>query len=219
LSYYLRQMRKEDIPEATIIDREAFPTQWPPANFQNELKNQMAYFTVACDSEKTLTQEEGETRSPQKDGLGSKIRRFLGLGQPSDDDSGPFDNHYIVGLIGSWIMADEAHITTIAVREAYRRRGIGELLIISAIELALELHCTIVTLEVRITNTGAQQLYLKYGFTQVGLRKGYYTDNREDAMVMSTDKITSAGFQERFRKLKQDLTDRGLSIKTAIPQK
>jgi [ribosomal protein S18]-alanine N-acetyltransferase len=218
LSYYLRPMRKEDIPQATEIDREAFPTQWPPANFQNEMKNQMAYFTVACDSEKTLD-KTGEESAPEKEGLGSRIKHFLGIGPAPAQPAGLQDNNYIVGLVGSWIMADEAHITTIAVREGYRRRGIGELLIISAIELALHLKCSIVTLEVRITNTGAQQLYFKYGFTQVGLRKGYYTDNREDAIVMSTDKISSEAFQTRYQALKQALAKRGLPVGTPVPQK
>ena len=106
-------------------------------------------------------------------------------------------------MISFWVMADEAHITSIAVREAYRRQGLGELLVIPVIDLARELKARIVTLEVRASNTGAQNLYAKYGFTQVGVRRGYYIDDREDALVMSTQDITLATFQAHLEQLKQ----------------
>lgn len=203
MSCYLRQMSKEDITQVTEIDREAFPTQWPPANYQNELRNHMAHFAVACDGEKSASQPGGEIQQKNPTGLIAKLKRFLSLNHPSSNKLSSSAGDHIVGFVGSWLMADEAHITSIAVRETYRRQGIGELLLISAIELAMELKADIVTLEVRVSNTGAQKLYSKYGFTQVGLRKGYYTDNREDAIIMSTDKITSAPFQARFQQLKQ----------------
>ena len=220
MPYYLRQMRKEDIEQVTEIDREAFPTQWPAANFNSEMRNQMAHFTVACDAEKSVS-ETGATASPRNNhsGLIARLKQFFSGNHPSPNNLSSSDGHYIVGFIGSWIMADEAHITTIAVREAYRRQGIGELLLISAIELAMELKADIVTLEVRVSNTGAQKLYSKYGFTQVGLRKGYYTDNREDAIIMSTDKITSAPFQARFQQLKQALSNRTTIVAKAAPLK
>jgi [ribosomal protein S18]-alanine N-acetyltransferase len=60
-----------------------------------------------------------------------------------------------------------------------------------------------VTLEVRVSNTVAQNLYTKYGFTQVGLRRAYYTDNKEDAYIMSTENIYSEGFLKQFQKLKE----------------
>jgi ribosomal-protein-alanine N-acetyltransferase len=110
---------------------------------------------------------------------------------------------HIVGLAGFWIMAGEAHITSIAVRLAYQRRGIGEQLFIFLIDLAQKLNARILTLEVRASNVAAQNLYSKYGFAGVGLRRGYYSDNREDAILMSTEEITSASFQARFQKLKQ----------------
>ena len=100
-------------------------------------------------------------------------------------------------------MAGEAHIINLAVREIYRRQGIGELLLISIVDLAAELHAQIITLEVRVSNVAAQRLYSKDGFTQVGLRRGYYSDNREDGVVMSTENITLDSFQTRFQQLKQ----------------
>jgi ribosomal-protein-alanine N-acetyltransferase len=218
LSCYVRQMLQADIAQVTEIDREAFPTQWPPPNYQNELRNQMAHFTVVCDEEKSSAQPEVKTALQKNPtGLIAKLKRFFSRNRASGNKLSPSVGEYIVGFVGSWIMADEAHITSIAVREAYRRQGIGELLLISAIDLATELKASILTLEVRVSNTGAQQLYLKYGFTQVGLRKRYYTDNREDAIIMSTDKITSASFQARYQQLKQALYNRR-AIVTKVAQ-
>ena len=100
-------------------------------------------------------------------------------------------------------MAGEAHIINIAVRELHRRQGIGELLLIFAIDLAAELNAHIITLEARVSNTAAQSLYYKYGFAQAGLRHHYYIDNKEDAVIMSTENITSVSFQKHLQELKQ----------------
>lgn len=91
----------------------------------------------------------------------------------------------------------------IAVREAYRQRGIGELLLISAIDQAAELRAHTVTLEVRVSNTSAQSLYTKYRFSQTGIRRGYYTDNKEDGIVMTTPDITLPECQTYLQQLKQ----------------
>ena len=66
----------------------------------------------------------------------------------------------------------------------------------------------VVTLEVRVSNAAAQQLYAKYGFSQVGLRRGYYTDNHEDAVIMSTDHIASHSFQAQLQELKKAYTEK-----------
>lgn len=204
MSYYVRRMRSEDIAQVAEIDREAFFTQWPPPNFQSELRNRLAHYIVVCDDEKIVELPEVKTPSGRGlTGLVSRLKRLFNHQRLSGDELPLPTGHYIVGFVGCWVMADEAHVTTIAVREAYRRQGLGELLLIPVIDLARELKTRTVTLEVRASNTGAQQLYDKYGFTQVGVRQGYYIDNREDGLVMSTDDITSATFQEHLEQLKQ----------------
>jgi len=195
-------MRKEDIAQVTEIDREAFPSMWPSPNYQRELRNRMAHFAVACDGDESLEPAE-EAVLPEKTGLIFRLKRFFGLNRISGDGLSSSIGQYITGFVGCWIMVDEAHITSIAVREAYRRQGIGEMLLINVIDLALERKATVVTLEVRVSNIDAQALYTKYGFDKVGLRKGYYTDNREDAIVMSTDNIASDSFKTNFNQLKE----------------
>ena len=115
-------------------------------------------------------------------------------------------------------MAGEAHLTSIAVREQYRCRGIGELLLICVIEKAIALRASMVTLEVRASNVAAQRLYVKYGFTQVGVRHNYYSDNREDGVVMSTTDIASSLFQSSLRQLKQAYFEKwGISLPRFTP--
>ena len=98
-------------------------------------------------------------------------------------------------------MTDEAHIVSIGVRRGFRGKGVGELVLIGAIEQAMVRNARVVTLEVRISNHIAQNLYRKYGFEERGIRKGYYTDDREDALIMTTDPIHVPPYPEKLRGL------------------
>ena len=204
MPYYMRLMRREDVAQVTEIDRKAFPSLWPPANYRHELENRLAHYIVACDEDKTV--EETEVKAiPEKgfSGLASRVRRLFNQDRFFGNEMLASGKEYVVGFAGFWFVVDEAHIISIAVREEYRRQGIGELLLISVIDLAIELNARIITLEVRASNTTALSLYYKYGFIQVGLRPGYYTDNREDAVLMTAEDIASALFQARLQQLKQ----------------
>lgn len=93
-------------------------------------------------------------------------------------------DNIVVGFGGMWIIIDEAHITNIAVHPEYRTLGIGSMLLEALIDICRLEDCSSMTLEVRKSNFKAQGLYSKYGFLQEGLRKGYYEDNKEDAIIM-----------------------------------
>lgn len=93
----------------------------------------------------------------------------------------------IIGYAGMWIIIDEAHVTNIAVREGYRGRKLGERLFAELAMKAYRLGAQRMTLEVRVSNAVAQRLYEKFGFQEAGLRKGYYSDNNEDALIMWAD--------------------------------
>ena len=90
----------------------------------------------------------------------------------------------IIGFCGIWLVIDAAQITNVAVVNSVRGQGIGEGLMREAVRIAKEANMDVMSLEVRVTNTVAQNLYRKLGFQEGGLRKGYYTDNHEDALVM-----------------------------------
>lgn len=90
----------------------------------------------------------------------------------------------IIGFCGMWMVIDAAQITNVAVIEAARGRGIGEELMRESMRIARQYEMEVMSLEVRVTNTVAQNLYRKLDFQDGGIRKGYYTDNGEDALVM-----------------------------------
>lgn len=206
---YVRLMRKEDIAQVTKIDHEVFPTLWPPTNYKRELENRLAHYIVACDARETAEESRVEVASGKDvSGLMSKVKRLFNYMRFFGEESSPSSREHVIGFAGFWIMADEAHLTNIAVRKSHRCQGIGELLLISIIDLAAELNTSTITLEVRASNTIAQSLYSKYGFVQVGLRRGYYVSEREDGVLMSTEDIHSDSFQARFQQLKQAYASR-----------
>ncbi|MDQ3097219.1 MAG: ribosomal protein S18-alanine N-acetyltransferase [Chloroflexota bacterium] len=111
----------------------------------------------------------------------------------------------IVAYAGLWLMVDEAHITTFAVLPDVRRRRIGERLLQQLFEIAHEMKAEWLTLEVRASNLAAQRLYEKYGFRRAGVRRRYYSDNNEDALIMWTERIKEPAVRERLAKLREDL--------------
>lgn len=102
----------------------------------------------------------------------------------------------IIGYGGFWLVADESHISTIAVDIRYRGRGLGSLLLLQMIFHCIELGATVIRLEVRESNRAARQLYAHYDFVTVGRRSGYYRDRREDAILMD---LNIAGEDVRLR--------------------
>ena len=95
-------------------------------------------------------------------------------------------------------MVDEAHITTIATHPNARRRGLGEFMLVSLLDIGYQIGARWMTLEVRVTNEPAKALYHKYGFKIVSTRPRYYTDNNEDAYIMWTDEITMPSYRQMF---------------------
>ncbi len=210
IRYSLRNMQKEDIPRVHAIDREAFPTQWPPPPFKRDLENRIVRYLVAVEDRAILIQDDNGRYSGYGSGLKSFVSRLSQLfarEQPVTRDPAQ-DNHCVVGYAALWLMVDEAHLTSIAVKADCQRRGIGELLLIGMIDLALQVKAKTLTLETRVSNQPAQALYEKYGFSQTGVRRSYYSDNGEDAVIMSTDDITSESYQTRLRQLRQAYIER-----------
>jgi ribosomal-protein-alanine N-acetyltransferase len=105
-------------------------------------------------------------------------------------------------------MVDEAHISTIASHPDWRGKGVGELLLLGMIENSIEIGAHVVTLEVRVSNATAQSLYRKYGFLIAGTRKGYYSDNGEDAYIMTTPSIRTEEYAAKLDALRSALVKR-----------
>ena len=103
LPYSVRLMCKEDIAQVTEIDREAFSTQWPPANYNNELENRLACYVVAYDEAETVAEpEEKDCPAEERRGLVSKLKNWLNLGRFFDNGT-PSGGQYIVGFAGIWV--------------------------------------------------------------------------------------------------------------------
>jgi [ribosomal protein S18]-alanine N-acetyltransferase len=198
--YYVRPMTEADISQVADIEGESFPTTWPRTAYKRELSNRLARYLVLIDRAHEAVQPPPKKRPLFS--LGPFFKRH--------EDAEPTKD-YVVGYVGVWLMVDEAHIVAIAVREAYRRKGLGERLLLDAIDLALSNKQESVTLEVRRSNTGAQALYEKYRFLNVGVRKRYYSDNHEDAIVMSTPPIQHENFTEHLAYLREQLEKRWAS--------
>jgi ribosomal-protein-alanine N-acetyltransferase len=118
--------------------------------------------------------------------------------------------HYFVGRIagkvvaygGIWVIFEDSHITTIAVDPACRGKKYGNVMLIKLMDEAIERGAAWMTLEVRESNVSAQQLYRKFGFTTVTMRKGYYSDNNENALVMWAGNLKGDLYRTRLNALR-----------------
>ena len=115
--------------------------------------------------------------------------------------------HETVAYGGLWLMYDEAHITTFAVLPDWRRRGIGGRLMVGLMDVALVLNARVMTLEVRLSNRPARELYGRFGFKPVGVRPRYYSDNGEDALIMTTDVLSSPEMTVRIEQMREHYGD------------
>lgn len=121
--------------------------------------------------------------------------------------------HYFVGRVdgrvvaygGIWVILEDSHVTTIAVHPAHRGHKYGEIMLLHLLDEAIERGASWMTLEVRESNGVAQNLYRKYGFTTVSTRKGYYSDNNENALVMWAGNLKSEIYKNRLKALRSAL--------------
>ncbi len=123
----------------------------------------------------------------------------------------------VVGYAGVWLMVDEAHITTFAVDPRWRRQHIGERLLVAVLDVARDRHAREATLEVRLSNLPARRLYEKYGFRPVGLRPRYYSDDHEDALIMTTEPLDGRHMRERVERLRAALDEAPAPVDPAPP--
>ncbi len=210
--YVVRPMKDEDIPQVSEIDRQAFPAESlfrPYTSYRQEIHNSVAHYLVAC--AQTTPLDTGSAKQPWFRRLLVHLAAMRAGVQQSNSHGTQMKR--ILGFVGLWIMLNEAHIIAIAVESSYRRLGIGEDLLIAIIDLAAQLNADFITLEVRASNTMAQALYEKYGFHVVGRRSGYYSDNGEDAVLMSTDSIQSEPFRAHCQHLKRAHTQKWKNCK------
>ncbi|MBT3994555.1 MAG: ribosomal protein S18-alanine N-acetyltransferase [Chloroflexi bacterium] len=212
--FSVRAATLEDLAMLESIEREAFPGMTPVTRLERDLTRQNGLYLAATRSWRVEEQELGPryaiaTKSEKEDeSFTARVKRNLDR-YVLDRVARPIlPTSYIAGFVGLWFVLDEAHVVTIGLRESDRRQGIGELLLISGIEQAVENDSRVVTLEVRESNEPAIELYRKYGFQDVGLRRRYYSDNGENAVIMTTPPIQSDDYQSQFTTLVEHHADK-----------
>ena len=185
--YVVTPMRWADVAQVMAIECEAFPLPWPERAYRYELfENENSHYVVL---------RHAAAGSP---GVWRWLQRLW-----RRDHRAP-----ILGYGGLWMIVGEAHISTLAVAAAWRRRGLGELLLWRMLELSARLNAFEATLEVRVSNQSAQSLYHKYGFEKVGRRRRYYQDNGEDAWIMTVTNFNDPAYLARLDQLGQALQQR-----------
>ncbi len=203
LPYIVEPMQVRDIDECMLIEREAFSAPWSASAYRHELEhNEIAYYYVVRHqhapaisaqrsnaSQRRLLQSFFPKRSAPSEVLAAALPPVLAYG-------------------GLWVMIDEAHISTIATAREWRGKGIGELLLVGMMEHAHALGAETITLEVRVSNLVAQGLYRKYGFQIEGRRKRYYSDNGEDALIMTSPAMHEEAYEELIEELKTKVVER-----------
>jgi ribosomal-protein-alanine N-acetyltransferase len=202
--YFIEPMTEEDIPQVQEIEAKSFSTPWSASTYKRELRSTTTCrYIVARASTHPPPPRVNEQARTRRINLLSTL--FGGLFAPEEQQQ---SSDPIIGYGGVWLTVDHAHVTTIAVDPAHRGKGVGELLLNALIDHAYELQARMLTLEVRVSNTSAQKLYLKYGFEPGGKRPRYYTDNGEDALIMWTEEISNSAFQDRLGELRKRLYER-----------
>lgn len=174
LPYIVEPMTLADIDQVMEIERASFPLPWSVRAYHYEVaENQHSTMLVV---------------RPTAGSGGTLTRLALRLGLTK--------LRPLLGYAGFWLLVDEAHICTIAVHPQWRGQGLGELLLLSLLDYAVKSGGLRATLEVRVSNRVALGLYHKYGFKIVSRRKRYYSDNNEDAYIMTTPPFETREFQE-----------------------
>jgi ribosomal-protein-alanine N-acetyltransferase len=197
-AFVVEPMRLEHIPAVSAIEKLSFPQPWPQNAYRREItENRMAHYIVARrlgdpDPSEATPASSHDTR--QSSDLFGRIGRLLRPPDPPRSAQLEEELRSIVGYAGIWVMTDEAHVTTIASHPSVRGRGVGEFLLVALIHRGIEIGARWMTLEVRASNAVAQNLYRKYTFKEMGVRRRYYSDNGEDALVMWTDALDSDSF-------------------------
>ncbi len=199
--FFIEPMRESDVARVQEIERQSFSTPWSAATYLRELRTpDQCRYIVARASDSRPRDLDGEV-VPRRGWLANILPGLFS----SPSSPSPYR---LVGYGGIWLTVDEGHITTIATAPEMRRHGIGELVLNGLIDAGRDLGADVLTLEVRVSNVVAQNLYLKYGFETQGTRRRYYTDNNEDALIMSAGPITSPEFQRRLQQLRTLLAER-----------
>lgn len=222
LPYVVEPMQMEDIAEVTAVERLSFTTPWPPYAYRRELKdNRNSRYIVVrwmpdgarvagpeADATEPTDTPTNKASTERPSSVRWPMSRLLPFWRQKEAPAANVHRGRVVGYAGLWIILDEGHVTTIAVQPDLRGRGLGELLLVRLVHIAKEMGAERMTLEVRMSNESAQSLYRKYTFTPEGVRRRYYSDDNEDALIMWSKPLASPEFNTQFETMEAALVKR-----------
>ena len=189
--YRARYATNSDASTIDSVVRSVFGSTAPNSSTSREMRRNNTTYIVA-------TKNDGNGNftgdATQQDATNGWRHRITSLFSSYSNNSGDRQSSSIVGAVGIWTPVDQAHIMMIATHGDERRRGVGDLLIIATLCEAIKNGAINVTLEVRKSNDAARALYGKYGFSDIGVRRNYYANNREDAVIMATPSFTDLSY-------------------------
>ena len=178
---FFEQMKEQFLDDVLKIEEVSYGEHhWSKDSFRSEIKNCVSNYVCACVSR--CDSEVG-------------------------DEPAMINTTKVIGYCGVWNILEEAHITTLAVHPDYRGKKIAQALLVHVFESFYREKVKFVTLEVRVSNTPAIKLYEKFGFKSLGVRKKYYQNNNEDALIMWTNNIFSQEFKLLYNDIKAKITD------------
>ena len=194
--FKFENLSKYHIPGLKLIEREVFPGMNMNTFFESELLDPKYLYVVCLVSE--LSQSDDIWKKNNQRNIFVFLYRwscrFINFWREK-----LFSNVQVIGYIGLQFVSDEAHIVSIAVGKAWRRLNIGEMLLTKGIICSETRKCNTISLEVRVSNTIAQNLYKKYGFENIRVRPRYYSDDQEDALVMSVKDIDNHSYINKVK--------------------
>lgn len=198
--YWARYATVPDSREIQSLMREVFPNQNLPPSLAREIRREDTAHILAV---RKLTRAEIATKANEHQSIVATLAGRITALVPwssGSNHSAAREDETIAGMVSVWVVLDQAHITAIATNPRERRRGVGGLLMVLAINEAIDRGAEVATLEVRKSNQRAQALYKRFGFTETGIRHRYYADDNEDALIMSTPNMHLQSFRRLFQR-------------------
>lgn len=189
----IEELTEKDLSAVMQIDKECFGGLWNREGYQREIdspNSQILIMKLALDAgtdDSYNICEASPTKAPSSQTISSGDTSIIGIGC-------------------AWFILEEAHITMLAIRPQYRRQGLGQLLLIKLLKNAIQKQSEWATLEVRVSNQAAQKLYEKLGFINIGQRKNYYQDTKEDALILWNKGLQKQSFHYDLEQLGESTT-------------
>ncbi|NEP76631.1 ribosomal protein S18-alanine N-acetyltransferase [Okeania sp. SIO2G5] len=177
----IEELTVDDLSAVVQMDENCFGGLWTEAGYRREIESPNSQLLIVKEAPELWKEESSSDGSAEADGTDSSL----------------------IGIGCVWFILEEAHITVLAIQPPYRRQGLGQFLLITLLETAIQRQAEWATLEVRISNTVAQKLYKKLGFITIGQRKKYYQDTGEDALILWNKGLQNRSFHHDLEQLKQ----------------